>query len=182
MMYPEFFQVYENGSNKQLIRATRFIDAFRAARDTWHLGKPHHYTFVASYIDSKKIFIPQQLYAQPVMCSRTEAVTFIQHRITRVEEFESQTLRTSYCLRSLQNDRCHYDDTIEQQIRDYIATCPWRWRTEREVEKLDFFRFKAKEPCPHCDKPLEAHPFAEITVDDRNPRLRSACNGLVFVL
>ena len=182
MQRPTFFRLYENGRKQALAASRTFVDVFRVARDMFHIGKPHCFTFVADYADDARIYIPQPVYALPVMCSRMEAELFIYKRIERVKQHEALTNRTNSILRSLQNERCSYEDPIEQQIRDYIATCPWRWRSERDVKDLDFLRFETQEECRHCDKPLSEHPFAQFAHGVKNPRLRQSCDGTIFVL
>lgn len=177
---PVWFRLFDNTKHgtteHQMLVCSSFIEAIRCAKQ-WPNGKPHQFTFMIEFKMGDKMFVPQPVYAYPAPETRKDAVNFIRKREERVKAVEAVIKKLSYEIRSYGNDRSCYSDPLERQVADYIATSPWKWRSDDYLSGVRFLRQNLDKVCQFCDFSAEKHPFVE-----QSSRLRRLCGGQLFVL
>lgn len=166
-----------DSSPNNLGRAKTLLDAANLARRYDFI--PHHFSFLAHYINGEKHFVNQRHYANPGFVSHE----FARKRVLDYEAISFLTnnqIEDSFSVAS----RFGTGDPLRLQIQDYMSSAIWTWKTDLEIQMVfgeDIPNYKFALPnviCDICGATYNEHLYCLNYEDyDGNPFLRVICDG-----
>ncbi len=177
---PIWFRAYKKYDNFKINKyesAKALPELVNMLRGEWR-SNPAIYVLEAEFTDHFCLLIPPELYAEPRECSRREAQNYVNNRIKSVKN--AITKAEGIFLQNTGIERCSFADPVEEQIADYIATTPWRWKSNDEISKICLSRTIAKSLC-NCNKSGKDHPMMKLS-GFTNSRIRKLCDGKILIM